>query len=219
MVLKNKREQFKGMKEFGFYDYQSDSVARQTEYAYYNPNETYSDSFAVNNYYDYNYNYNNYDYNYDYSAASAVSEMPVRENPFERRRAAKEKRLREEQLRIKKEQQRERKRAVAKRRQNRLVTGYMVLGFAALAFMFVSYVSLQSQISASMKNISRMQIQLNDMKADNNAASSRIATITNLQEIKNTAIEELGMVYANTNQIVYYSKEKQDFMSQYSDIP
>ena len=46
-----------------------------------------------------------------------------------------------------------------------------------------------------------------------------MATTTNLSEIKDKAINELGMVYATNSQIVYYSVDGSDYMSQYQDIP
>ena len=63
------------------------------------------------------------------------------------------------------------------------------------------------------------QNELSKVNADNKAAESRISTTTNLSEIKDKAINELGMVYATNNQIVYYSVDGSDYMSQYQDIP
>lgn len=108
---------------------------------------------------------------------------------------------------------------VAEARRSKAITFYFVLIFGVFCSLFVGYVSLQSSISASMKNIAKLEVQINEMKADNNAASSRIATITNLNEIKETAIEDYGMIYADSSQIVYYSMDQKDFMSQYADIP
>ena len=48
---------------------------------------------------------------------------------------------------------------------------------------------------------------------------NEVMTTTNLSEIKDKAINELGMVYATSNQIVYYSVDGSDYMSQYHDIP
>jgi hypothetical protein len=70
-----------------------------------------------------------------------------------------------------------------------------------------------------MNRVAELESELARVNADNKAAESRIATTTNLSEIKDKAINDLGMVYATSNQIVYYSVDGSDYMSQYHDIP
>ena len=70
-----------------------------------------------------------------------------------------------------------------------------------------------------MNHVAELESELSKVNADNKAAESRIATTTNLSEIKDKAINDLGMVYATSNQIVYYSVDGSDYMSQYHDIP
>ncbi len=108
---------------------------------------------------------------------------------------------------------------VAALRKNRLLTGYMIMAVAMTCFMLVGYVALQTNVTTRMNRIADMENELSTINADNNAAESRIATNTNLSEIKDKAINELGMVYATSNQIVYYSIDGTDYMSQYKDIP
>lgn len=83
----------------------------------------------------------------------------------------------------------------------------------------VGYVYLQTSVSTKMKHVSTLKTELSNVKADNKATESRIATSINLGDIKEKAINDLGMVYATSNQIVYYSVDSTDFMSQYYDIP
>jgi hypothetical protein len=40
-----------------------------------------------------------------------------------------------------------------------------------------------------------------------------------LNEIKDIAMNQLGMTYASEDQIIYYSVENSNYMDQYSDIP
>jgi cell division protein FtsL len=112
----------------------------------------------------------------------------------------------------------DRRRAAALRK-NRLLTGYMIMAVMLTCIMLVGYVSLQTNVTTRMNRIADMENQLSTINADNNAAESRIATNTNLSEIKDKAINELGMVYATSSQIVYYSVDGSDYMSQYKDIP
>lgn len=112
----------------------------------------------------------------------------------------------------------DRKRA-ATLRKNRIISAYMIVAVIATLVMFVGYVALQNSVATRMNNVATLENELSTLNADNNATSSRIATTTNLSEIKERAINELGMVYATSNQIVYYSVDSSDYMSQYYDIP
>ena len=104
-------------------------------------------------------------------------------------------------------------------RKNRIMTGYMLIAVILTCVMLVGYVSLQTNVTTRMDNIANLETQLATLKADNKAAESRISTTTNLSEIKDKAINDLGMVYATSSQIVYYSVDGSDYMSQYQDIP
>ena len=101
---------------------------------------------------------------------------------------------------------------------NRRATVLFALGVALTGGFFVSYVDVQNQIATSMNNISRLEKQISELKTANAAAKSRISTTANLSKIQKTAIKDLGMVYANSSQIVYYSVDDEDFMSQYEEI-
>lgn len=104
-------------------------------------------------------------------------------------------------------------------RKNRILTGYMVTVVLAACFMLVVYVSLQNSVTTRLNNIAALQNELSELNADNNAAESRISTSTNLSDVKEAAINRLGMVYATSSQIVYYNTDTSDYMSQYHDIP
>ncbi len=112
----------------------------------------------------------------------------------------------------------DRRRAAALRK-NRLLTGYMIVAVMLTVGMLVGYVALQTNVSTRMNNIANLENQLSSVNADNKATESRIATTTNLSEIKDKAIKDLGMVYATNSQIVYYNVDGSDYMSQYHDIP
>ena len=40
-----------------------------------------------------------------------------------------------------------------------------------------------------------------------------------LEKIRDIAVNELGMVYANEDQVVLYDNEGSDYVKQYADIP
>ncbi len=139
--------------------------------------------------------------------------------------------LRRERIRRELEEQRreeerkERIRRVTRRNQERALgfgKGYVT--FLAVAVMIVAvmslgYVKLQSDITSRMKAISKMESQLEDITAENAATQKRINVASDINTIKDAAINRLGMVYASENQIVNYSVEDGDYMTQYEDIP
>ena len=111
------------------------------------------------------------------------------------------------------------RRRAAELRRNRLLTGYMIMAVMFTCVTLVGYVGLQTSVTTRMAHIASLENQLSSVNADNKAAESRIATTTNLTDIKDRAINELGMVYATSSQIVYYNVDGSDYMSQYQDIP
>lgn len=127
------------------------------------------------------------------------------------------------------EEEAERKRRARRNaaRRNRQRTLYMSKGYVAFltlcvavgAFFAVSYVKLQADITYRMKHIASIESQISDLKADNDANYKRIMTSVDLNEIKSTAINELGMAYATEEQVVYYTVESSNFIDQYVDIP
>ena len=138
---------------------------------------------------------------------------PARSLPTREQR---EREKREEAIRNQKISYRRHKAAL---RKNRLVTGYMIMAVIITCIMLVGYVALQTNVTTRMNNIADLETELANLKADNKATESRISTTTNLSEIKDKAINDLGMVYATSSQIVYYSVDGSDYMSQYHDIP
>lgn len=104
----------------------------------------------------------------------------------------------------------------------RMSPGY-VLFLAAAMFLMVGicaiYLQLQSEIGVRMKNIASLESQVIDLRTDNDATLKRINTTVNMESIKNTAMNELGMVYPAKDQIVHFQIDTADYMNQYEDIP
>ncbi len=135
--------------------------------------------------------------------------------PEERRR----RQLEEEQ-----ERKRRKNRRVARRNQERAMRvnfGYVFFCAAAVLLfcgVCVTYIRLQSDIVGRTKNISRLESQIVDLQAENDAAVKRIDLSTDLDAVKEKAFS-LGMKFATAEQIIYYTIENSDFMDQYSEIP
>lgn len=131
---------------------------------------------------------------------------------------------RQRELEREQEQKRRKNRRAAKRNQERakrLSMGYVLFCSAAVILLGIvcgAYIHYQSDILSRTKNISALESQIADLKADNDAAIKRIGLSVDLDFIKEQALG-YGMKYALPEQIIYYSIEDNDYMNQYSDIP
>ena len=119
-----------------------------------------------------------------------------------------------------------RQKAVARRRARarafQMNKGYVTfLSIVAVACLFicVNYLKLQAQVTESRKQISSMESSYSDLKLSNDAAYSKAVSSVDLDKIRDIAINELGMVYANQDQIVTYEKQDKDYVRQYEEVP
>ena len=119
-----------------------------------------------------------------------------------------------------------RQKAVARRRARarafQMNKGYVTfLSIVAVACLFicVNYLKLQAQVTESRKQISRMESSYSDLKLSNDAAYSKAVSSVDLDKIRDIAINELVMLYANQDQIVTYEKKDKDYVRQYEEVP
>ena len=117
---------------------------------------------------------------------------------------------RQRQLEEEQERKKRRNRRVAKRNQERAMR--MSLGYV------LTYIRLQSDIVGRTKNISKLESQIMNLQAENDAAVKRIDLSTDLDAVREQAFA-LGMKFATPEQIIYYTIKDSDFMDQYSEIP
>ena len=100
--------------------------------------------------------------------------------------------------------------------------GYVIfLSVALLAagFILSGYIRLQCDITNSIKNIAKLESTLNTISMDNDEEYNRVLASVNLEEIRQTATQELGMKYASEGQIVSISGEDSDYVRQFQDLP
>lgn len=83
----------------------------------------------------------------------------------------------------------------------------------------VNYLHLQSSITARIHNIEKLESELETLKTENDALQTNINTSVDLDHVYKVATEELGMVYANKNQILQYEKTESEYVRQNEDIP
>lgn len=83
----------------------------------------------------------------------------------------------------------------------------------------VNYVELQSRITNRSKSVAAMQEELANLREENNAKYNAVMDSVNLDEIRDRAQNQLGMVYASPEQIVEYENPATDYVRQLEEIP
>lgn len=99
--------------------------------------------------------------------------------------------------------------------------GYVLFFISALivtAVVLVHYITLRSEVTNKLQNISALQQEYNQLKMDNDAVYSRINSNMDLAMIRDRAINELGMVYAKEGQIRTFTSENGDYVRQLSSV-
>lgn len=83
----------------------------------------------------------------------------------------------------------------------------------------VSYLHVQSTIASRIHHIEQLEKELEQLKSENDALQTAINTDIDLDHVYKVATEELGMVYANRNQVLLYDKTESEYVRPYEDIP
>ncbi len=132
---------------------------------------------------------------------------------------------RQERINEEEEAKERRRRRMVRREQERtLRVGRSYLTFLTMVMVVFgvfagTYIKIQSDVTNRMDTVSGLESQIADLKAENDEAYKRLSTSVDLESVKKTALEELGMSYVKESQIVYYSVGDDDYMNQYGDIP
>ncbi|MBR4759017.1 MAG: LapA family protein [Lachnospiraceae bacterium] len=90
---------------------------------------------------------------------------------------------------------------------------FVVLGVAVFGEL-----SLQASNARLRREIASMKSELNNVRLDNEEEYSRIMGSVDMQAIKDKAIGQLGMQYAQSGQVVVVADATDDYVHQYQDI-
>ncbi len=112
-------------------------------------------------------------------------------------------------------------------RRNREKARFMNLGQVAFlcvcmgmaAVLLYGYLTLQSANTAAAAEIAALESELNTLTLDNEEEYSRIMSSVNMEQIKERAIEDLGMQYAQEGQVVVVPSATDDYVRQYQEMP
>ena len=81
------------------------------------------------------------------------------------------------------------------------------------------YVQLRAELTNHSKNITALQEELANLNEANTTKYNAVMDSVNLEEVREKAMDDLGMVYANENQVVEYDNPDGDYIKQYEQIP
>ncbi len=98
-----------------------------------------------------------------------------------------------------------------------VVIACFVVGIIGAALFGELY--LQSQNADLHREIASMQSELNNLKMENDEEHSRIMGSVDMQSIKERAITELNMQYAQSGQVIVVADASDDYVHQYQDLP
>lgn len=96
---------------------------------------------------------------------------------------------------------------------------FLTAAMVVTGIMLIGYLHMQSNLTVSIKKVAALESQLNDMRLSNDEQLERINTAIDLEEIKQIAIEKLGMTYAKEGQVVTVSGEGSDYVRQLAAMP
>ena len=81
----------------------------------------------------------------------------------------------------------------------------------------IFYIKLQSDVTKTSREVADLEQQLTELKSQNDAAYNEINDSISLEEVREKAINELGMKSADRDQVVIYSGEEKDSVNQVGD--
>lgn len=83
----------------------------------------------------------------------------------------------------------------------------------------VMYLKLQSDVMNHSQTVTKLQENLADLTEANDTAYNAAADSVNLEEVKDRAMNEMGMVYASEGNVIEYDSPTGSYVKQYSSIP
>lgn len=96
---------------------------------------------------------------------------------------------------------------------------FLTIAAVCAVFVCVLYLSLQSEVVNRSENVTALQEELATLTEENDTRYNAAADSVNLEEVRDKAMNEMGMVYASEGTVVEYERTSGDYVRQYSDIP
>lgn len=119
-------------------------------------------------------------------------------------------------------EERARKARVKRLEESRSMSPVAFVVFAAavavMLYLCAGYIQARSAVTNLSKKVVEKETEYNELKAKNDSNLKEVESSINLQKIYGIATKDLGMVFANNNQIVTYDNSESAYVRQYEDI-
>lgn len=96
---------------------------------------------------------------------------------------------------------------------------FLVAASVCAVCICIMFLRLQSDIVSRSEHITELQENLADLTEENDTAYQAAENSVNLEQIREKALNELGMVYASQGSVVEYDGPQENSVIQYNDIP
>lgn len=134
----------------------------------------------------------------------------------ERRTDRRTKEQTQREVRVSSRARRNREKAL---RMNVPYVSFLTAVSVATVFVCVNFLQLQSEGISYRNQIASLESQLTELKLANDNAYEEAVSSVNMEEVKNIAVNDLGMTYADEGQIITYNNQEGDYIRQYAEIP
>lgn len=94
-----------------------------------------------------------------------------------------------------------------------------MVALVLVSFSLIHYLDLQAQVAGRADEISELEEKYVDLKSQNDLREAELNGNIDYDNILSIAVNELGMVYANKDQIIVYNSEKPEVVKQLENIP
>lgn len=105
-----------------------------------------------------------------------------------------------------------------KRGLNATYVFFLAVMMCVSGYVCMHYLDLTSSLSNDLVKIAQLEAEYNSIKAENDDYENRINGAVDLEAIKKKAMSDLGMQYANDDQIVLYESDDTDYVRQYISL-
>lgn len=95
----------------------------------------------------------------------------------------------------------------------------LVAAMAITLYLCYNYLQVQGNIVQLERDTLVLEQQLATVKAENAALEDSLNGQVDWEDVYLTAVNELGMVYPNKNEVITYESTEQGHVIQYQDIP
>ncbi|NLL72350.1 MAG: hypothetical protein GX237_02345 [Clostridiales bacterium] len=102
---------------------------------------------------------------------------------------------------------------------NRGTLFVLTIAIVATLYCCIEFIMLQNDVSKMESSILTMERTLSSKKNVNDAGYEQIDMAYDLDYVYNIAVNELGMVYPNNNEVITFDKATESYVRQYGDIP